>query len=170
MGTVTETKRYPLDFDALDTGSVIDENTLNHIFTFKYAEQPEKWKLKQLGLSGVIKSKLAEQGKNVRVKCRKRHIEVLRDLAASYDAARARNQKLRSAIHDQMDVLQVNASEFDDTEKKRHDREILIGGNYIGALAGAHFRPALLAHKRMTPPPVMIEHKKGTDMKGLEGS
>ena len=141
--------RYPLDFDALTKGSIVNVKTIESIV--QAPRGCDKYNLGALKLAQRIEQELAARGLYVTVVSDHGAIRVLTDPEASeynykeairgFDAMKRRTIKLST----------VTVSELNEDQTRQHDRSLVVLGAMIAGAKSARKQAMALPHVRNTP-------------------
>lgn len=141
-------KKDPIDFDAIEKGSVISRYELVKIlgrcedYEFQY---------RLVGFSEYVRKELWDRGKRYTVRIKDFTIEILSDEEASdYNVNHFAKglQKLRKA-HRQ--ILAVDSSEFAAEQKQRHDRAIVVQAAILSGIKESRKGLGPIPVRRKTP-------------------
>ena len=139
------TDKYPLDFEAIFKGQHITQQELEQI-TGKKAGTDE-YQFALLGLQQQIQNKT-----NCTVKISNKYeLQVLTDEEASRHNYKLFVQNMRS-MRTRFDLnASVDVSELSDEQRPKHERNLVVQGLYIQALAQTRKQIAVSGHKRTLP-------------------
>lgn len=143
------TTRWPIDFASLKKGQTIGEDIIKD---YAQAEPgSDAYKLKQLGLAGIIEQKLRAVGKAWTVRCARNVIEILTDSQAAVYTVKQRNQSRKRMHRNYKRQMGVDVAELTDAERIEHDRQTLLSSHLISAQRQVARTYSLTAVKRDTP-------------------
>jgi hypothetical protein len=147
---VSDTRPYPLDFDALGKGSVVPVAVIETIA--KAQAGTEVYRLEMLRLAKRIEGELAERGERVTVRSDKLALRILTDEEASAYNPRQVRRHLRGAVRSHRRNEAVDRGNLSAETLQGHDRRLVIDGATLAAAGTERRRQfALLAHRRQTP-------------------
>jgi hypothetical protein len=120
--------QFPLDFDALTKGQILDIEYLERIFGVRY-EQGQRWAFLVMGLQAQVHEKTD-------LSCKIDHdaIRILTDAEASEHNFRLVGCHVRGISRRTEKLLQVDRSQLDETASSEHDRRIRVAAAYAGAV------------------------------------
>jgi hypothetical protein len=148
-GDMMETRRYPLDFDALTKGSVIRLPEIEQ--ALGATRDTEGFGLAVLRLRGRIEEEMEERGTPATVCVRDGDLHILSDEdAAEYNPAQF-SAGLRRAVRSHRRLLQVDAGQLSPLARSRFDRRAEVQGKILQSVARARRELAVVAHRRSTP-------------------
>jgi len=130
-----EATSYPIDFDALEKGSYIQPEVLEHVFQVK--RDMSAYSLKMMTMCNEIMRQLSDRGLEVVAKQHKSGIKILNDVEASahtYQEAQLAMLKYRRNL---TRALAVDRSQLDDKSQTIHDGRLLVMSRVYQAAAGA---------------------------------
>lgn len=139
--------QYPLDFDTLAKGQILEIEYLEGVFGVKF-EAGSRWAFLVMGLQAQIHEKTD-------LSCRIDHdaIRILTDAEASEHNYRLVGCHVRGIGRRTEKLLQVDRAQLDDDASTEHDRRIRVASAYAGAVTSArreiHGVPAVELPKRM---------------------
>ena len=138
--------KYPLDFDSLKKGDVINSETISSIYSVPVGS--DKYKLGMLALQGQIEKELAIRGLLVTVKGFRYELKILTDPeAAIYNQKRFDDEK-NALYRVYARKIAVDINNLTPEQKVKHQRELSVQGQYIQALTGVRRMVRSEAHKR----------------------
>ena len=145
-----DAKRFPLDFDVLEKGSVVTRAEIEHIYRVTYGT--DQYSLKALALGQAIETMLDARGLCVTVKIDKGELRILTDAEASeYNRCEAmRGFKRMMRRHRKGAEVQID--NLTPAQAIAHDRGLQVSGAMIFAAKKAK-KEALraLPYERQTP-------------------
>ena len=123
--------QYPIDFDALVKGQLLEIEYLEGVFAVKY-ENGARWAFLLMGLQAQIHEKTD-------LSCRIDHdaIRVLTDAEASEYNFRLVGGHVRGIGRRTEKLLQVDRAQLDEGGSVEHDRRIRVASVYAGAVTSA---------------------------------
>ncbi len=130
-----ETRRYPLDFDALKKGDVIPAEQLESITSEKRGT--EDYRFKVLKLCERIKAELAERNYPVTLTQRGQGIHILTDEEASPHNEMLIRQDVGKVMRHFRQLVAVNPVALTDEQRTDHEQRILTMGRYVAAIKSA---------------------------------
>ncbi len=110
---------YPIDYDALEKGSVISVEELEHITSKK--ANTYAFGLAVLAFSQKLQERLEERGLDCVIAQEKRGIKILTDIEASQYSNAEFNKHVRGMSRNLKRILSVDTSEFDSDQRVLHD-------------------------------------------------
>lgn len=125
-------EKWPLDFDKLGKGDVIDPATIERWCGLPRTH--EKYRFKLMELQSLIDRELGARGINVTVKIHKYGIIVLDDLSASEWNDRQIRHHYRGVLFRAVKLGGVDSRFFDANEKKEHERRLMYSSFMTHAL------------------------------------
>ena len=146
-----DAERYPVDFDTINKGTVIDPDTIEGIYGIKRTDAA--YSLKAMRLAKKIEEELENRGLYVTACVADNAVCVLTDSEASeYNYASAMT-RFRGMVRAHSKLSTVDTSEFEPKENATHTRKhVVLGAMISGAVQGRKQGHAqLTAHKRNTP-------------------
>lgn len=132
---MNDATQFPIDFDALEKGSYIPPETLEHVF--QVGRDMGAYSLKIVGMCNEIMRQLSDRGIDVVAKRHKSGIKILNDVEASaytYQEAQLAMLKYRRNL---TRALAVDRSQLDDKSQATHDGRLLVMSRVYHAAAGA---------------------------------
>jgi len=141
-----EVTSYPIDFDALEKGSYIQPEVLEHVFQVN--RDMSAYSLKMMGMCNEIMRQLSARGLDVVAKQHKSGIKILEDAEASahtYQEAQLAMMKYRRNL---VRSQSVDRSQLDDKEKELHDGRLFV----MGRVYQAAFKAKKEARKLLSAP------------------
>lgn len=149
---MTDATPYPLDFDALDKGSVITQDEIEEAVGLKADENYKAFRLATLGLYIQIERELRRRGLNVTLAQRGESIHILTDAQAS-EANQVRFARgLVGLARHHRRMGGVDMEELTDAQRAAHERNVLFQGMYITAIGGARKELSAQARKEIKGP------------------
>lgn len=124
--------RYPLDFDALDKGSVITREQVAEISGVPPDDQ--RFGFAVLHLRQRIEQELAARGRVLTLKTEDGGIRVLTDGEASQYNAEAINKGIAKMYRAHVRNMHVDAGLLNEKERRTHERRLEVGGRYVQAI------------------------------------
>lgn len=146
---------YPVDFESLEKGSEISEESIEHYAGCTYREDPDHFRQKQLHLKEAIeKHFLLERGCMVWVRTRKNGVRILFDSEVSDVAERTMHQNIKSLRKTLVRLGGVDTAQLDADSMKELERVTEVSSKVYQAVAretGKHM-PRIQNITRATPP------------------
>jgi len=148
--TMSETRLYPLDFNALQKGDVIPPEQIEKIYNVN-REDVKAYQLKKLVLASQIERELGDRGRSVTVRGDGDSLRILTDPeAAEYNAKRFRHG-LRAATRSHKRTMCVDVAHLDADQKLTHSRECVVQGKILQSIKDTKKALRLESHQRQTP-------------------
>jgi len=144
--TMDEVTSYPIDFDALEKGSYIQPEVLEHVFQVK--RDMAAYSLKLVAMRDEIMRQLSARGLDVVAKQHNSGIKILEDAEASaytYQSAQLGVMKYHRNL---VRAQSVDRSQLDDKEKELHDGRLFV----MGRVYQAAFKAKKEARKLLSAP------------------
>jgi hypothetical protein len=139
--------RYPVDYDAVHKGDVIDIKRVEEILGKRYGTVAYQAKI--VGFICEFQNQLWDRGKPFTVINRRGTVAILTDTEASVYNRRWFLGRKRGLLKNHRQLLHVDASQFDPDTAKGHDRAVVIQGRTLAAMLEARtIRP--VAYQRAT--------------------
>jgi hypothetical protein len=146
-----ETTIYPIDFDSLQKGSIIQPETLEHITGLK--RDDIKYGLAVMRFSQTVREELRSRGLDVITCVRRSAIRILQDDEASrYCEHRGEQQYLGIRRTLQNMTHAVDRTALDDESATRHDRAMLCLSHMVGGMEGGRKKAIELINYRSDMP------------------
>ena len=123
--------QYPLDFDSLAKGQMLEIEYLESVFGVKY-DGGDRWSFLLMGLQSGIHEK-------TELSCRieKDTLRILTDAEASEHNYRLVGVHVRGISRRTEKLLQVDRAQLDEAGSNEHDRRIRVASTYMGAVVSA---------------------------------
>jgi hypothetical protein len=133
---ILATRRYPVDYDSLDKGSILGAEQIGEIVQARPRTYDFSYRL--AALSKQIQDDLWARGKPWTVMTRKGCIHILDDASAvKYNALRfLRHRRGLGQMHKQL--VAVDVSKLDPDQRNHYDRAIRLQGTTLAAVIAAH--------------------------------
>jgi hypothetical protein len=129
---MSETEKFPLDFDSLKKGDVITADTITAYCGYK--PDDTKFGFGALSLKSLIEKRLADRGYPVTTSMRGSDLHILHDSEALFYNINERDAGERKVVRSHRRMLSVDRSQLTDSERTICDRQIQIGGWKVSAL------------------------------------
>lgn len=131
--TIMQTTKYPLDFDALDKGSVIPQSKIEEVLGMK-ADHPDLWK-KKLRLKERVEGEISFRcGVEVTIKDDHGDLVILTDGQASIYNFTWEVRHIRAAMRSHNRLLAVDSRNLTPDELVEHRKRVEISSKYAQAL------------------------------------
>ena len=146
-----DVKQYPIDYDAVDKGTVIPVEEVERLVNAKVGT--EKFALASLGLRQRIERDLENLGRPMRVAQEHHAIALLDDETAASYGARLFNRCMRGMMrHHRLNGVAVEVGQLTAKSRTEFERNMEINGKTLQGMISAR-REAIkaLPHKRNTP-------------------
>lgn len=144
-----ETKRFPLDFDALDKGSVVGPDVIREAYGIPPTSH--LYSGKQVELAIRIERELKARGKRVTCRCDHFDILVLDDPGASRHNRRLFRKGVKRLHRAFRKLAEVDRGNLDEGQRKDHDRALVVNGAMLAGINEARREIQAIAYKRTTP-------------------
>lgn len=141
---------FPLDFDALQKGDSISPEHLEKLT--EKTRGTDAYNLAVLALRERIIRECKDREKHFTVAVVKGHLRILTDEeAAVYNMRTFRAAFRRQHRSLRMMANTVNTAALSDTQKKEHERNLIVCGKMLQAARSARAQIAATPHQRTTP-------------------
>ena len=124
-------EKFPLDFDAIEKGSVIEESQCRKII--KHSSETE-YQLGLLKLKSLIEDRLQDRGVVVTIKCHKGALVILTDSEASEYNEERQKHSLKAFAVSHRRLIGVDTARLNSEQKMNHERRLVQGGLFLSAI------------------------------------
>ncbi len=160
FGETEDAKPYPIDFDALEKGSVISVEVLESYFGISRNDSDFAWKL--LPFRDLVVLKLSQRGLDVVTRTEHGSIIIMDDDEASRYCQRQVDSDLNSMKRHTAQMSFVDENNLTEEQRKRHTRAALVASYMVqGAMEKRKEAVKLPEYKRADPGVLQLPEKKG---------
>ncbi len=146
---MTTTERYPLDFDSLHKGDVIQAERLVGIFGIETTDA--RFSGRQIELCERIEHEMDHRGQEVTVICIKNEIHILDDIAALEYAPKLFDSGHRRCRRAHRKLMAIDSGNLSASQGKTLDRAQEVSGKILLAMSRAKRELSPIAYERKTP-------------------
>jgi hypothetical protein len=139
----------PIDFDAIQKGDALSPSQLEEITGKKQGTSAYAFAVMQL--SQRIANECASRGKIFTIAIVQQHLRVLTDEEASVYNDKQYRAKWRGMKRNHFNNMAVDASKLSDSQRSKHERNILVQAGLLAAGDKERRRLIVQAHQRTTP-------------------
>lgn len=147
--TEQDIQYFPLDFDSLKKGDNITPDRLEQLTERKRGT--DGYNLAVLALRERIVRECRDRGKHFTVAVVKGSLRVLTDEEAALYNAKTFRAGFRRSGKSLRRLTRVNTEMLSESQKKDHERNVLVFGKMLQAAQSARAAIAATPHKRSTP-------------------
>jgi hypothetical protein len=131
------TEKYPLDFDVLEKGSIVDAETCLRVTK---AKSDSEHQLGLLKLRQMIETKLEGRGMRVTIKIEGKALRILTDAEASEYNAERQAKSLKHFAVSHMRLCGVDTANLTPEQRVDHERRVTCGGMFLSGFADVRKR------------------------------
>jgi hypothetical protein len=149
----TQTKKWPLDFDALQKGTTVNATQCADIIYKIHGLIPQHrlYQVRLMELANRIEKELRERGRPVTTRIKAGAVEIVTDAQAVGLNGRRFKTGLRRSFRAHRRTVEVDARQLDSETARQHARQIEVQGKVLASVVSTRCKLALRVNERKTP-------------------